>query len=87
VCDEVQTFKGDENTKRNSENIKKARAMTVAPPLYVGDNTHGSNIFVYTNITKYPWQRQATKAQQKIDKKNNLQSIGGCSLVSSNINY
>jgi hypothetical protein len=43
--DKLQTLIGDKNPQQNSENIKKARAMAVAPRFNVGDNTHVSKRF------------------------------------------
>jgi hypothetical protein len=52
MCDELKTFIGNKDAERNSKNIKKARAMTIAPPLHIGDNTHGNTFLMYTKFTK-----------------------------------
>jgi glutamine synthetase type III len=51
--DELKTFIGDKDAEHNAEDVKKTRAMTIAPPFYVGDYTHGNTLLMYTKFTKF----------------------------------
>lgn len=48
----VQAFIRDEYTQNDSEYVEKARAMTITPPFYIGDNIHGVKRLIVTKFTK-----------------------------------